>query len=253
VPSPTVALHLPSQTLQAGQQVVATLVNNSSSKLELASCPTLSERVNSRWVAITHTHGVDVACPAQNPATGTARAHSRQSITIELYDDLVPGTYRVALPYRKAGSGRGEPPFTSKSTPVATVTFHVLAFDPGPPPQLAESRILTIALTAAKRDGDAHPTLIQHAEGSALLANLVASGDLTFQWNWSYLIAMRGTFETPPIPTHPGIPTGPGPVRISTPVLTLVINARSGQVIGGDMSRRYPKLSRLGPVTTDRS
>ncbi len=117
-------------------------------------------------------------------------------------------------------------------------------------PRLSDSRLRAIALTAAKADGDAHPTLIQDAEGSRRIANLVAGGQPGNAWNASYLLAERGTFATPTISTPPGIPMGPGPVRITRHVITLVVDARTGKVTDSGLSDRYPNLARLGRVTT---
>jgi hypothetical protein len=249
-----VTLRLPAASLRAGQQVDATVVNDADASLELAECSTLARFTGGRWVTITRTHGVDVACPARNPVTASVKAHSHASINVDLYDDLAPGTYRVTLPYRTLSRSTTEPPFRADSTPVAAVEFRVLAFDPGPAPHLSESRIRAIALKHARAQGDARPTLIQDAEGSRFMANLVGSGgDEVFAWNWSYLIAIRGSFESPPIPTPVGIPTGPGPVRIRYSVLTLVVDAQTGEVTDSDFSRVYPRLSRLGLVSTDRN
>jgi hypothetical protein len=40
-------------------------------------------------------------------------------------------------------------------------------------------------------------------------------------------------------------------VRLKYTVLTFVISARTGQITDGGAANRYPKLSRLGPVTTE--
>jgi hypothetical protein len=105
-------------------------------------------------------------------------------------------------------------------------------------------------LDAAKSDGDPDPTLIQAAEGSRRIAALVAGQNPTNAWNASYLIAERGTFMTPTIPRPPGLPMGPGPVRLTRHVITLVLDARTGRVIDHGLSDRYPDLARLGRVST---
>ena len=55
-------------------------------------CLILERRVGGRWAAITRTHGVDVKCTLVGITQG---AHSRQTLTLVLFDDLVPGPYRV--------------------------------------------------------------------------------------------------------------------------------------------------------------
>jgi hypothetical protein len=250
-PPAGVTLRLPGLSLRAGQQVSASVVNPTAHRLEFARCATLTRRVAGRWVAVTHTHGADVACPSRDPATGAVMPRSRTVVPVELYDDLVPGTYRVTLPYRTATGGRVIPAFTATSARLMTVPFHVSAFAPGPPPHLSRRRILSIALGAARREGDADPTLVQDAEGSELLANLVVSRTLVFAWRWSYLITLRGRFHFT-LPTPPGIPMGPGPVVRVFRVLTVVIDARTGRITSSGTSDRYPDLARLGPVSTDR-
>ena len=61
-------------------------------------CLILQRRVGGRWAAITRTHGVDVKCTLVGITQG---AHSRQTLTLVLFDDLVPGPYRVRRPRRR--------------------------------------------------------------------------------------------------------------------------------------------------------
>jgi hypothetical protein len=112
-------------------------------------------------------------------------------------------------------------------------------------PQLTEGRILRIALRSAAAAGDATPTLIQHSEGTRYHANRVASGDIVPGGRWSYLIAVRGHF----VLKDASVPMGASAPRGT--VLTLVINARTGEGTDGGVSDRYPDLSKLGPVHTD--
>jgi hypothetical protein len=122
----------------------------------------------------------------------------------------------------------------------------VRRFEPGRPPRLPESRILRLAKRAAAEDGDASPSLIQHAEGTRFLAVLIgAGGDLVFAWNWSDLIAVRGHF------TINDAPGPPGAKPITGTVMTLVVDARTGQATDFGLGNRYPRLARLGPITTD--
>jgi hypothetical protein len=120
-----------------------------------------------------------------------------------------------------------------------------LAASGAPPsgPRLSESRIMAIALHAAVRAGDAHPLLIQHVESTRERANLVAGGDIIPDRQWSYLIAERGRFVLTDI--------GIGDDSLHGSALTLVVNARTGEVTDGGLSNRYPDMSKLGPVVTD--
>ncbi len=94
---------------------------------------------------------------------------------------------------------------------------------------LPEGQILRIALTAAGRSGDPKPTLIQHTRGNQA----------------SYLIAERGHFTAYMASPPPGAPLPTGSV------LTLVVDAFTGDVTDYGVSNRYPDLVVLGPVTTD--
>lgn len=112
-------------------------------------------------------------------------------------------------------------------------------------PSLTEHQILSLALSAATRAGDARPTLIQHAEGTREAANGVDSGDIVPGDGWSYLIAIRGRF----VLTDASYPAGARPPKGT--VLTLIVAARTDHVTDGGVSDRYPHLATLGPVTTD--
>jgi hypothetical protein len=114
-------------------------------------------------------------------------------------------------------------------------------------PQLPQGRIVAIALAAATRAGDPHPSLIQHVEGTRQRANAVDSGDIVAGGQWSYLIAERGRFVF--VGVAPSRTPDGGSVYGS--VLTLVVNARTGEVTDSGLSNRYPAMSKLGPVVTD--
>lgn len=112
-------------------------------------------------------------------------------------------------------------------------------------PGLGERRILRIAETSAARAGDPRPMLIQHSEGTRHDANRVDLGELVPGGQWSYLIAERGRFVLEdalrPARAHPR----------KGSVLTLVVDASTGETTDSGLSNRYPDLARLGPVHTD--
>lgn len=112
-------------------------------------------------------------------------------------------------------------------------------------PQLAEQRILHIAERAAAQARDPSPVLIQHSAGTRDRANLVDSGEIVPGRQWSYLIAERGHFVFENATRPAGAPAPRGTV------LTLIVNASTGEVTDVGLSNRYPHLSRLGPVHTD--
>jgi hypothetical protein len=88
--------------------------------------------------------------------------------------------------------------------------------------------------------------LIQHSAGTRAEANLVASGDLVPGTQTSYLIAERGHFVLNDAPIPPGAHAPSGSV------LTLIVNAATGQITDLGVSNTCPDLAKLGPVTTDR-
>jgi hypothetical protein len=112
-------------------------------------------------------------------------------------------------------------------------------------PHLSERRILRIAEAAAARAGDRRPTLIQHSEGGRHEANLVDSGEWVPGGAWSYLIAEQGHFVLKDV----SLPLGARPPTGS--VLTLIIDARTGEITDLGLTNRYPHLARLGLVHTD--
>lgn len=228
--------------LRAGQTVPVSVVNHGRSQVLRGLCLTLARRAGRRWVTVTRTHGVSVACPSTAGVPQPAGA--RQQLALPLYDDLVPGRYRITLRFKPAtGTNLGN--LTGPQVRSVTAGLTVLAFKPGPQAHLSESRILGIAKQAAARDGDPSPSLIQHAESTRFEAVLIGSGDLIFEWNWSYLIAERGHFVCGACSVPPGAkaPTGS--------VITIVVDARSGRGTDGGIGNRYPPLGKVGPVTTD--
>ena len=228
--------------VRAGQVVRVTVVNSAPSAILRGLCLTLERRLGRRWVAVTRTHGVPVGCVASTGIVQPAR--SREQVGVPLYDDLGAGVYRVALRYESA---RGQPLGKLAGSQVQSVQARLVvgAFKPGPEPRLSESKILALATQAAAGAGDRSPLLIQHAEGTHFDAVLISSRNFVFEWNWSVLIAVRGHF------TANGAPIPAGAKPPSGTVLTLVVNAASGQVTDFGIGDRYPPLAQLGPVTTD--
>jgi hypothetical protein len=236
-----VRLVLPREPLTAAESVPVTIINAGARPIYRSLRFVLERRTSRGLKAIDRSDGVRVAFPIW---TGVVQAaHSREPEQLPLYDDLRPGSYRITLFYRPVPkSWRVIPPLTSRDR---SVRLLIVVHDArqGPKPQLPETTLLQIAEHAAASAGDPHPTLIQHAAGTHFDAARIASGDLVFEWNWSYLIAERGHFR------YVGL--GPANVRITGSVLTQVVDAATGQVTDAGLSKRYPDLRRLGRVTTD--
>jgi len=237
-----VRLVLQHQPLTTAEAVPVTVINGNGSAIYRSLCFVLERRTSNGWQAIRRSHGAPVACTIW--AGGVQAAHSRQPEQLELYDDLRPGSYRITLFYRPVPK---HPRVIAKLTRRDRFVRLLITVRRAsrPKPRLPEKRLLRIAEDAATRTGDPHPRLIQHAAGTRFEAVRISSGDLVFEWNWSYLIAERGHFICQACSVPPGAkpPTGS--------VLTLVVDAANGQVTDSGLSKRYPPLRRLGHVTTD--
>lgn len=241
--SAQVRLVLQHEPLVTAEAVPVTVINGSARAIYRSLCFVLERRTSQGWQAIRRSHGVPVACTIW---AGTVQlAHSRQPEQLELYDDLRPGSYRITLFYRPVAKHARVIPKLTRRDRFVRLLITVHRAPKHPKPQLPEKQLLRIAEDAAARAGDPHPRLIQHAAGTRYQAVRISSGDLVFEWNWSYLIAERGHFICQACSVPPGAepPTGS--------VLTLVVDAANGQVTDSGLSNRYPPLQRLGHVTTD--
>jgi hypothetical protein len=239
-----VRIVLGGRTFRAGQTVSVTVINSGGSLILRGLCFTLARDVGARRVTITRTHGIPVPCP---PTAGIPQpARTREPLGLPLYDDLAAGHYTITLRYKSVTPhGRDLGRLAGPTVRSLSAQLTVLAFRPGAEPQLSEKTILTLARRAAANAGDRTPTLIQHVESTRFEAVRISSDDLVFEWNWSYLIAVRGHFVANDVSIPPGAkaPTGS--------VMTLVVDAATGQGTDFGLSKRYPPLAELGRVTTD--
>lgn len=238
-----VRLLLAHHKLRAGQSVEVAIVDRTSRQVLRSFCFELQLRVSHGWKTIARTHGVPVPCSLTTGGIPVT-PHSVDHAPLIPYDDLQPGRYRITMAYK----------LLPKHWRVASLHHHrlvcaqlmVLRFRPGPAPRLPERRIRRIAVKAAAAGGDPHPALIQHAEGTRFAANLLAGGDLVYDWRWAYLIAIKGHFKFA-VTGPPG--TGSKPHRYS--VITIILDAKRGRGEDLGLSNRYPDLAKLGPITTD--
>ena len=244
-----VRLVLPSHSLRAGQNMEVTILGRPPRQLMVSDCSLLQRHESDRWVTITTTHGVDIPCSLKvgapaDPAQRPVHAY------VTLWDDLVPGRYRITMAYKVIPAHWKTVSFRHHR--LLRAELRVLRFRPGPPPHLSDRRIRRIGLRAA----DGHATLIQHAEGIRFEANLLAGGDFVNDWHWAYLIAIKGHFKT----TSGGYggfsyaadrPPGTGHKTQSYSVITIVLDAKTGRGEDFGESNDYPDIAKLGPVTTD--
>lgn len=242
-PAPSaVGLRLPTgRALYPGENLPVTVVDDTASSIYHSYCFVLARREASGWRQVVSTHGVRVACPIRIGELEAAR--SSQHLNLVLYDDLSPGTYRITLYYRPAPRHWKVLKALTRRDDAARLQFTVGPAPIQSRPRLAERRLLHLALSGAKGGGDSHPSLIQHAAGSRFEAVWIGQDDLAFAWNWSYLIAIRGHFH------YSGV--GPTESTVRGKVMTLVVDAATGEITDSGLSNRYPALSRLGSVTTD--
>jgi hypothetical protein len=241
---PAVSLVLPAgQALHPGESVPVTVANDSDSPIYRSDCLVLARLDAGGWRPVLDSHGVNVACVIR--IGEVQNRHSRQPDELPLYDDLHPGTYRITLYYRPTPRHWKVLKALTRRDRSVHLQFTIGPAPAQPEPQLSEKRIFRIALTAAKHAQDPHPSLIQHAAGTHFKAVLIGQGDIVFEWNWSYLIAIRGHF----IYSNVGGPGSPAPIHGT--VITLVVDAGTGEITDAGLSNRYPPLARLGKVTTD--
>jgi hypothetical protein len=114
-----------------------------------------------------------------------------------------------------------------------------------------EEDLLTLALEAAARSGDADPELVQHVVGSREEVSKTTGSWVSHSHEPSYLIAMRGNFSG-----RRSFPPGRkwdhrrGEIE-SWPIKVLVVEIESGRVTDFGGGHTYPDLSSVRPVITD--
>jgi hypothetical protein len=252
---PVVRLVLPRQTASAGEVLQVELVSETPYPILLTNCFALQLREPHAWNTINSTND-GVACSRKDTASVGARTHLEEPLVLP--DELQPGRYRITLRYQllpqhgRTASRHGY--LHAVQTAMAGLTVR-----PGTEPQLPEWRIKRIALLAAAMNGDPHPSLVQHAEGTRDLADWVASGAFVNDTTWSYLIAIRGRFtgwctaarrvcSASPQNSYGYLNDRP---LVVASVIVLVINAKTRQLEDFGVGDVYPDLAGVGPVTTD--
>lgn len=94
--------------------------------------------------------------------------------------------------------------------------------------------------------GDSSPTSIEHVEAPRNEAVFATSNDVIPDSRETFLVVERGSFVD-----HNRAFRLPGGSPLSGSVLTLVIDASSGQVTDFGIQDNVPDLSGLGPITVD--
>jgi hypothetical protein len=108
---------------------------------------------------------------------------------------------------------------------------------------LSTAQLTAIAVTEPAAHGDATPTDISYAQGTHTNAEQVATGDIVQGNSPSYLIVLHGHFI---VTDSQGLPGSPIPTGT---VMTLVIDAASGQLTDFGVSPTTPDLAKLGSVS----
>jgi hypothetical protein len=252
---PLVRLVLARQTVSGGGVLQVELVSETPYPILLTNCFVLQLREPHTWTTINSTHD-GIACSRKDTASIGARAHLEEPLVLP--HELQPGRYRITLRYELLPQHRRTASRPGYLHAVQTATA-VLTIRNGAEPQLPEWRIKQIALSAAAMDGDPHPSLVQHAEGTRDLADFLASGAFVNDTTWSYLIAIRGQFTGRCSAARRVCSAAPQnsygylndrPVVVAS-VIVLVINARTRRLEDFGMGDVYPNLAGLGPVITD--
>jgi hypothetical protein len=112
-------------------------------------------------------------------------------------------------------------------------------------PTLTEGQIKAEALAFAAGSGDTTPTSMEHVKSTRQQAVLALSGDEVPGNEDVYAIAMQGHFVASNARVAPRSPAPHGSV------LTLVIDATTGQLTDFGVQNEVPYLESLGSVTTD--
>lgn len=110
---------------------------------------------------------------------------------------------------------------------------------------LSESQIVSIADGYAASYGDSSPGSIEHVEAPRQAAVLAASGDVVSDNREVILIVERGSF------VGAGVPRPSGAAAPQGSVLTLAIDAQTGELTDLGIQSNVPDLASLGPVTVD--
>jgi hypothetical protein len=112
-------------------------------------------------------------------------------------------------------------------------------------PKLDEAQVTQAALAFASDMGDTQPASVEHVESTREQAVATLSGDQVQGSQDVYAVVMRGRFDANSVAVPPGVqsPTGS--------VLTLVIDATTGEMTDFGIQNTIPNLATLGPVTSD--
>jgi hypothetical protein len=151
----------------------------------------------------------------------------------EAYTYCFPSGAANVSPTSLPSSPTNTGPTNSPSSPAGTDT------------PLTETQISQTAHKYAAAMGDPNPSSIEHVESTRQQAVAVLSGDKVSTNPDVYAIVMRGQFVDNEAPL-PGDATAP-----SGSVLTIIINATTGQLTDLGVQNQVPDLTSLGPVTTD--
>jgi hypothetical protein len=170
------------------------VVNDSPGSIYRSDCFVLARLDARGWRQVVSSHGVNISCPISGGEVQDP--HSHQPVGLVLFDDLHLGTYRITLYYRLVPRHPKVLKALTRRDRVARLQFTIGSAPVQPKPQLPEKRIVSLAMASAKRGGDSRPSLIEHAAGTRFNAVRVGQGDLVFEWNWSYLIAVVVTSAT---------------------------------------------------------
>lgn len=139
---------------------------------------------------------------------------------------------------------------TAAALAIAALTAAIVA-SAAAPVKVSASDVTSVALQEATDNGDGAPSLIEHVEATRAAANS-AVGDAIIPasqggGNDSFLVIVHGHFT---VSHSQGISGSSAPTGS---VMTLVVDANSGQVTDFGVSNDDPNVSGLGAATVDRA
>lgn len=97
-PTEGVQLVLARHDYRAGRSITVTVLNRSRSLILRALCLELQRHDSGGWVTVTRTHGISLPCITTGGIPQPVGTRAR--LGLPLYDDLLPGDYRITLRYK---------------------------------------------------------------------------------------------------------------------------------------------------------
>lgn len=125
-------------------------------------------------------------------------------------------------------------------------SYHPQIVSAASPSSLSRSQLTQTALAEAAAMGDAQPTSVVSVPTTRERANLLASGELAGRDSPAFLIVVQGSFRVPDV-LAPAGSSG----SAQGDVLTLVVDASTGEITDVGVQDDLPDVSALGIVSQE--